>query len=107
MTTPFFVPGVPPGTELRDLETLETLVADLRAYADGRMPSASDLRVAPLISHWHPVRDRSSCRLAGEITGHPLVGPGPGISSRIYAVDREHRWIRSYSRLWRLGPPAT
>ncbi len=104
MSLPYFVPGIPDGESLPDLAALEALVADLRAYAEGRVPTEAELATAPLLSHWFPMPDTWSTRLAGRVVGHPRVRPGDGVTSRVYAVDRSYRWMRSYSRLWRLGP---
>ena len=107
MSLPYFVPGIPDRESLQDLARLEALAADLRAYAEGRLPTEAELAAAPLLSHWYPTPDGSAARLAGLVEGHPQVGPGGCITSRIHAVDRSYGWMRSYSRLWRLGPPVS
>lgn len=103
MRTPYIIPGAVSGRELDDLATLEKLVADLAIYARGDGPSAAELARAPMLTDWIAVRDTTNVRLLGQVTGHPRIGPGPGMSSQVYAVDRERRWARTYSRLWRLG----
>lgn len=104
MRTPYFIPGARRGNELDDLATLEQLVADLASYARGDGPSEKDLARAPLMRDWVTVRDHAAFRFRGEVSGHPRIGPGPGVTSRLCAVDTEQRWVRTYSRLWRLGP---
>lgn len=102
----FYIPGVPRGTEPEELERLERLVADLRAYCSGATPTRAEVSAAPSVSWWHPIQDHHSFRLAGQVVGHPSVGPGLGVTSQVFAADVEGRWCRSWSRLWRLGPPA-
>ncbi|MEX6505878.1 DUF6634 family protein [Jiella sp. M17.18] len=96
------MPGIVPGGEAADRRTLETLVHDLRRYAAEGGPTPAELAAAPLISEPLLVADPVAIRLAGVVTGHPRVGPGPAMTSQIYAVDPCSRWVRSYSRLWRV-----
>jgi hypothetical protein len=103
---PYISPGVPAGGEAADIARLERLPEDLRRYARDGGPAATELLEAPLILAPQTVPDLSCFRLAGEVVGHPRVGPGPATTSRIYAVDRHGRWARSYSRLWRIDDAA-
>lgn len=103
---PYHLPGLSDADGPKDLATLARLVRDLRSYAGEEGPTEEQIAAAPVLSAWFPMTDASACRFAGLIDGHPLVRPGPGMSSRVYAVDRSYRWMRSHSRLWRLGPPA-
>lgn len=103
----YSVPGVPKGDEADDLRTLERLVDDLARYAAEGGPTAVELAAAPVIRRPQLISDPVAFRLAGLVTGHPLVAAGPAVSSRLYAIDLNRTWIRSYSRLWRVeGWPA-
>jgi hypothetical protein len=104
MRMPFFMPGVPPGSERSELAALEAVVSDLRAYCRGETPTLEDLAGAPTIQGWAPFPDTSGCRLVGSILGHPHVRPGVGSTSGVVAIGRCGTWMRSRSRLWRLGP---
>ncbi|MCE7028096.1 DUF6634 family protein [Jiella avicenniae] len=102
MPTPYQAPGILLGAEAEDRRTLQNLVDDLHRYAAERGPTPEELAAAPLISDVVLVADPVAVRLAGIVTGHPLVGPGRAVTSRIYAIDPQARWVRSYSRLWRV-----
>ena len=99
MTVPYLVPLASDGDQRKDLNTLGRLVADLDRYAAGDVPTDAELAVAPVIERWTTVIDLTSLRLHGSILGHPHLGACDGATSRAYAVDRERRWIRTYSRL--------
>lgn len=104
--SPYILPGVPAGSEAADIDKLERLAEDLRRYALDGGPSAAELREAPLILAPQAVPDVLAYRLAGDVIGHPRVGPGPAVTSRIYAIDQYGRWARSHSRLWRIDDVA-
>ncbi|WP_152048508.1 DUF6634 family protein [Aureimonas psammosilenae] len=104
-TFPYDVPGIPPCFETRDLECLERLLADLRTYAAGQGPSSDDLEAAPLVDAWITVPDRTSIPIGGMVSSHPILPDRAAVTSRVFAMDHERRWIRTYSRLWRLGAP--
>ncbi len=99
---PYSVPGVSKGDEADDLRTLERLVEDLARYAASGGPTAAELAAAPVISGPQLVSDPVAIRLAGLVIGHPRVAAGPAVSSRLYAIDLNRTWVRSYSRLWRV-----
>ncbi|MEX6509049.1 DUF6634 family protein [Jiella sp. M17.18] len=104
---PYDAPGIPSGGQSDDIRTLEQLVADLKRYAGEDGPTPEELAAAPVIAGVSVVVDTSAWRLGGLVSGHPTVGPGLAMTSRIYAIDPERRWCRSYSRLWRIAeaPP--
>ncbi|NDW07474.1 DUF6634 family protein [Jiella pacifica] len=104
MRAPYHAPGISFGGEADDRRTLQSLIDDLRRYAEGG-PTSAELAAAPLISDAVFVVDPVAIRLAGIVTGHPRVGPGAAVTSRIYAIDRRSRWVRTYSRLWRVDGP--
>ena len=100
---PYDAPGIPGGSELQDIRTLGRLVADLARYAGGGGPTPEGLSAGPLIAKPSAIVDASAWRLAGLVCGHPNVGPGPAMTSRIYAIDPGRHWARRYSRLWRIA----
>ena len=99
-------PGIPPGGEAAHVDRLQDLLDSIRWYGAGRGPTAAELAAAPGISEWTRVPDLSATRLLGRVSGHPLIGPGAGVTSRVIAIDFESGWMRSSTRLWRLGPAA-
>ncbi|MBB3952614.1 DUF6634 family protein [Aureimonas jatrophae] len=105
MTAPpgYLVPGLPVGSEGEDVLRLTRLVADLARYAGGTPPSVAELTDAPSIDDWAFVEDPSALRLSGRISGHPLIRGPTAVTSRIHGLDPNLRWVRTYSRLWRLG----
>lgn len=104
MTICYYMPGIRHGLEHVALDNLEALTRDLRRFQVEGGPTADELAVAPLLSHWAAVPGTGVLRLVGVVTGHPHVGPGPGTTSPVHAIDRAHAWMRSSNRLWRLGP---
>lgn len=107
MVTPFYLPGIPRGEEDAHVERLQLLVDTLRRYAAEGGPTPGELADAPIITAWSAVPDAVATRLLGHVTGHPIIGPGPGITARVVASDSSRGWMRSTTRLWRLGLPLT
>lgn len=85
-------------------ETLAHLADDLLELAAGRHPTSDQLQDAPALRSWSFDRRHRPC-LKGMIYDHPLIGQGRiGITSEIYAIDPERRWVRTLSRYYELGP---
>jgi hypothetical protein len=85
-------------------ETLERLAHDLKLLAWGRRPTPEELAEAPVLRSWAFDRRPRPC-LRGVIYGHPDIREGrETITSEIYALDPERRWVRTLSRLYELGP---
>ena len=85
---------------------LERLATDLRKLGGGYFPSALTLNETPLLSLW-AVSHRPRPCLIGSMCGHPLIEQGRvGVTSEIYAIDRNRRWARTLSRFYKLGPAA-
>lgn len=83
------------------------IVAKLRALADDieRMTMFSptaELEDAPLLDDWDFAL-RTVPILAGRAVGHPILGSRDVCTSEIFAVDVAFRWVRSFSRFYRLG----
>lgn len=97
-------PGIPPGGEAAHVDRLQDLVDSIRRYGAGWGPTAAELAAAPVIAEWTKVPDLSAMRLLGTVSGHPLIGPGAGLTSQVVAIDLTAGWMRSGTRLWRLGP---
>jgi hypothetical protein len=67
---------------------------------------SAQLPTAPLLERYVPVTSALGIRLAGEVTGHPLLGARKIITSQVWFADPEGHWIRTLSRFYRLGRPA-
>jgi hypothetical protein len=80
----------------------KSLAEDLARLAVGQQPTAGDLSAAPIIDDW-TIADRQESALAGLISGHPVLGTRPGITSSVFALDLDHGWARTWSRWYRLG----
>lgn len=85
---------------------LRDLADDLQAHLVGLPPAAARLRDAPLLEDWSwAIRGVNA--LSGRVRGHPDIGAGRRtVTSEVYASDGE-TWARTYSRLYRLGLPAS
>lgn len=80
----------------------QSLADDLRRIAAGELPTEAELRAAPIIDHWSLAVRPESC-VVGVISGHPSIGEmRPGRTSSIF-VYAPNRWVRTWSRLYRLG----
>lgn len=88
----------------RKIETLESLLEDLKAIRAGTGPSAADLASAPVLDQWKAGFIPLPC-LGGEMRGHPTIADGPGRTSDIWVIARDRGWIRTYSRYYALGRP--
>ena len=84
------------------------LEQDLRRMLQEGGPTRDELAKAPVLSRWrliaHP--DDGFPSLVGIVTGHPVVGPGPVITSPVAAIGLTGEWARTVSRLYALGVPA-
>lgn len=87
---------------LERIELLRTLSWDLAAIFDGGMPTADQLRDAPLLRDHEFAEHQVTC-IEGVVVGHPILGDGRRIkTSQIFCVDPSMRWIRTLSRFYRL-----
>ncbi|RYG87432.1 MAG: hypothetical protein EON59_07405 [Alphaproteobacteria bacterium] len=83
------------------------IAAKLRALADDieRMtmftPTA-ELDDAPVLEDWN-LALRAVPILDGRAVGHPILGSREVSTSEIFAIDADFRWVRTFSRFYRLG----
>ncbi len=84
---------------------LEALIADLKRIAAGEAPTPADLADAPLLIGWNMSTRYAPC-LAGMVADHPLLGMSEIRTSQVWAGDFSGRWVRTYSRWYRLGASA-
>jgi hypothetical protein len=104
MLTKLF-PFLNPAVIARDVPPkLRHLAADLDGLR--RAPFVSALLETPHIDEWTAMLSPMGVRLIGRVTGHPLLGDRPGVTSPLWAADPEDRWVRTTSRFYRLGTPA-
>jgi hypothetical protein len=85
---------------------LRSLADDLERIRSGEAPTSAELERAPLIKNWRPVLTPLGLRLTGFVYNHPLFGTRPTIISQLWAADADGRWVRTLSRLYRLGRSA-
>lgn len=85
-----------------DVARLASLLDDFQRLELGEFPHPAELERAPFIDEYVPVVRPVPC-LVGRVTGHPLVGPGPVMTSDLWMVAEELGWARTLSRLYRLG----
>ena len=77
---------------------------DLLEHLSTTVPSAADLRDAPLLDSWCAGMIEPAPHLFGRVTGHPRLRDGARIFTSPYLqVAVEQRWARTWSRYYRLG----
>jgi hypothetical protein len=86
-------------------------IARLRALADDLesmtvFAPRTQLTGAPSIWNWRPIL-RPRPALHGWTMGHPLLGDRDVVTSEVYAIDRQAGWVRTLSRFYALGAPAS
>lgn len=85
-----------------ELARLESLVSALERFGNGELPTARELKDAPLISPFTMGTLHLPCLVGGNIN-HP-VRTGPIIrTSELWVMAPQLGWARTYSRLYRLG----
>lgn len=78
---------------------------DVRNILDGSRPLETELAGAPTLDKWCAIVVEGHCRLAGQVTDHPLRRNGLIVTSALCAIDSPHfRWARTASRFYRLMP---
>lgn len=82
---------------------IHALSADLLAIEADKLPTARQLRDAPLISNW-TLGHRPEAILIGYVIGHPGIPEGPAFTSGLYYADPQLGIARTLSRWYRLGP---
>ena len=85
-------------------EKLANLAADLERLMTEGGPTPEELADAPILSDWKVV-DYPAVSLEGFVVGHPKLGAGHITTTQVYAVAMDGTWMRTLSRLYRLGPP--
>lgn len=85
---------------LRKAKKIQLLAKDMAFYAGGGEPTAEDLAAAPLLLTWRPSTREALC-LEGVCSHHPVLDNGPIVTSEIWWLTDE--WVRTTSRLYRLG----
>lgn len=85
---------------LRKARKAHLLAKDLAFYSEGREPTEEQLAAAPLLLTWKPSIREAMC-LEGVCSHHPVLDDGPIVTSEIWWLTDE--WVRTTSRLYRLG----
>lgn len=90
---------------MADINRLRTTLwskAEWDLLASDWQPPAADLAEAPLLDHWQ--RETGEfLRLQGFVEGHPIQPDGPVVTSAVVSIDRRLMWVKTKSRLYRLG----
>ena len=85
-----------------EIARLESLVAALDRIGGGEMPTAAELKAAPLLDPYRLDTCTMTC-LIGANRDHPTL-KGPVIcTTEVWALAPELGWARTLSRLYRLG----
>lgn len=85
---------------------LRALADDLDRLRVSHKPSDEVLAAAPMLFSWRPLLRPQGLILAGVVTSHPTLR-GPIITtSPIWLVAPDLTWVRTTSRVYRLGEPA-
>lgn len=85
---------------------LRALADDLDRLRVSHKPSDEVLAAAPLLFSWRPLLRPQGLILAGVVVSHPTLR-GPIITtSPIWVVAPDLTWVRTTSRVYRLGEPA-
>lgn len=96
-------------SELDDtIRLLRRLIHDLEGIRAEGYPDSELLDRAPVLSQWSPEIRPVVC-LTGLSSGHPLL-PGnarPIVTSEAWVIAPQDGWVRTLSRVYRLGKPAS
>jgi hypothetical protein len=85
---------------MRKAKKVQELAKDMAFYAEGGIPSEAALEAAPLLLTWRPSVRQALC-LEGVCSRHPNLGDAPIVTSEIWWMSDD--WVRTTSRLYRLG----
>lgn len=97
-----------PSAELaREMARLAALAADMERIHRGVPPEVMAGDDAPVLDRWILAERGVPC-LAGLSKGHPeLVGESRLVgTSELWLLSKDHTWVRTFSRWYRLGRPA-
>lgn len=88
------------------IELLWNLVTDLKAIRQNGGPSVTELANAPIMQNWSVARRLEPC-LSGRFNGHPRLKDGNfGVTSQLWFIDPQYKYVRTLSRFYRLGIPS-
>ena len=88
-------------------ERLHKLADDCAILAQYGTAPRSQLRTAPLLDRYLPVITSQGVRLIGHVSDHPVLGSRQVITSQLWFADPDRQWLRTLSRYYRLGAPAS
>jgi hypothetical protein len=80
------------------LPRLRSLLADLEQLA---LPGSSPVPNEAVNIRNCVIASRAVPCLMGEMTGHPTIKNGPGITSELFYLDRQRKLARTLSRWYR------
>ena len=89
----------------RDIDRLAGASHFLSELLAGRGPTQDALEAAPFLQAWMNGAIPAPVYM-GRVSGHPAILNGAvAVTSPIIVSAEEQRWIRTLSRLYRLGDP--
>lgn len=89
----------------RDIERLANASRFLRDLGDGRLPGRMEIVTAPVLEEWMLGAIPAPVYM-GRVAGHPSITDGAvAVTSPIIVAAEEDGWVRTLSRLYRLGQP--
>ena len=87
-------------------DRIQWALDDLRRIQAGYVPTDAELSRAPTLEAWASAVGDGYLSVAGVVTGHPKILDGhPCVTSPVVAVADDDRWVRTLSRLYKLGRP--
>jgi len=86
---------------------LRTLADDCGRLEIERTVSPILLQKAPLLENWVPAVTPGGVQLIGYASGHPVHGDRVIMTTALWFADPDGSWVRTLSRFYRLGLPAT
>lgn len=89
-----------------EADRMQQLADDLRAIADGGLPTPAILEAAPVAHDWR-IGPRTVPMLVGHTVGHPNLPTGPVYTTEVIAADLTVGWARTLSRFYVLGERAS
>lgn len=88
------------------IEGLRSLADDLVSLLEGNGPTDAMFSMAPRLDRYRIIPQSVRC-MTGIVEGHPDLRDGPIVTSQIFAIDPNRQWMRTMSRFYRLGDPAS
>jgi hypothetical protein len=86
---------------------LQMLGEDSARLAHDATFVADRLTTAPVLDLYVPLVTPIGLHLVGQVSGHPRLGSRTIVTSQLWFADPGGMWVRTLSRFYGLGRPAT